>query len=160
MRTWRPQQATQTCFRMLRQRNVHCSGDSGAPLAGGGERGGRRGRGGGAPTFLARRPGGRSAIGRALGRRRPVICALSSQPTLQPSSALLCSLSRVPDMLCLSGHLDVHLVSRPVNISTRWTRINNRRVALCVTVTSPLGSSAWRPLLEASEQRAPTARPG
>lgn len=68
--------------------------------------------GGGAPTLF---PDGRSAIGRALGRRRPVISALSPQPT--SSQTRRSSLSRVPDMLCLSGHLDVHLVSRGVGLS-------------------------------------------
>lgn len=41
---------------------------------------------------------------------------------------------RVPDMLCLSGHLDIHLVSVSVNITARWTRINNS--VLRVTVRS------------------------
>lgn len=44
---------------------------------------------------------------------------------------------RVPDMLCLSGHLDIHLVSRgsvSVNITARWTCINNS--VLRVTIRS------------------------
>lgn len=90
--------------------------DSGALL----REGGKEGRGeGGFPT----EPGQSGlAIGSALAGVIQSFLRFALIPHLTKHAAV-----HVPG-LCLSGHLDIHLVSVSVNITARWTCINNSRL--------------------------------